>query len=666
VVVIEPDDEQLAILASTARFNAIDGNAGAAKTTTLTLKVLDALRHGMAPQDILVLTYSPAAVLAFQQRLRWIGVEREIVLRLNISTFDALCHERLQMLQGDCEYLKVPTRQVYETVQRAIQQARIRAERHNLGSAFIIPGEGTLLIPVLLHAFRRLKGTLAVEAQGNEFVLTEASALEAGLDFTETAVLQSYEALRYGLSDEPRSFRDSLAPLFRLPDDPFYDMACALTADDPVFDHVSHPLRLGTRLILVDEGHDLNRAMFTVLQHLVEVNPVEQVFVVGDRDQVVHSDGGADAGFMNSDFEAGIGKLQPLPLTTCRRFSERLSGPLGVHASKEYAVATERNTEITVLRARTTSATATLIDGVFNHGGQLDNGRPSSLAVLLRHPGASVELESALEKRGFHVETHGFEPFLKRPEVQFLRTLVAWVTQSVDTLAQSNLLAIQDAFAEFTGCRGHETTKDVRHKNLPAFKDYFLGDPGEFVRGIRHEGPMLSFVDDEARAALHRFIVMFAAGIEPNDLHLRLQEVGFAHLFKHAFVYDEQVEEAMAAMTSFARTALGFETFAGWLKGMAQREWAAKSERRGHQRVIRLYAIPAAKGLEFDDVVMPDVDAAHFDGSAQEERNLFYVGASRARLRLTMTFRDRPSSFLHAFGRESDWDEVVGSGENSG
>lgn len=661
---IQPDEEQLAILASTARFNAIDGNAGAAKTTTLALKVLDALRHGMAPEDILVLTYSPAAVLAFEQRLRWIGVEREIVLRLNISTFDALCHERLQKLQGDCDYLKHPNRQVYETVQRAIQQARIRAERHHLGGAFIIPGEGTLLIPVLLHAFRRLKGTMAVEAQGNGFVLTEASALEAGLDFTETAVLQAYEALRCGLGEEPRSFRDSLAPLFRLPDDPFYDMACVLTADDPVFDHGSHPLRLGARLIVVDEGHDLNRAMFTVLQHLVDVNPIEQVFVVGDRDQVVHSDGGADAGFMNTHFEAGIGKLRRMPLTTCRRFGERLAGPLGAHASKEYAVAAGRHTEIVIARARTTGAEAALIEGEFNQR-HLEKEGPVSLAVLLRHPGASVELESALDRRGFHVETHGFEPFLKRPEVQFLRTLVAWVTQSADTLAQSDLLAIQDAFAEFTGCRAHEQTKDVRHKNLATFKDYFLGDPGEFVRGIRHEGPVLSYVDDEARAALHRFIVMFAAGIEPNDLHLRLQDMGFAHLFKHAFVYDEQVEEAMAAMTSFARTAQGFETFAGWLKGMAQREWAAKSERRGHQRVIRLFAVPAAKGLEFDHVVMPDVDAGQFDGSAQEERNLFYVGASRARLRLTMTFRDRPSSFLHAFGRESDWDEVVGSGDTS-
>jgi len=660
---MDPDTEQLAILASQARFNAIDGNAGAAKTTTLAMKVQDELRHGMAPEDILVLTYSPAAVLAFAQRLAWIGVERQIVARLRITTFDSLCHDRLQVLQGDCRYLKYQNREVHETVQRAIQQARVQAEQRHLGDAFIIPGEGTLLIPALLRAFRRLKGTMAVQALGNEFVLTEASAIEAGFDFTEAAVLQAYESLRCGSGgDDPRLFRDSLAPLFRLPDDPFYDMACVLTADDPVFDHASHPLRLGTRLVVVDEGHDLNQAMFTVLQHLGKVNPVEQIFVVGDRDQVVHSGTGADAGFMNSHFEAGIGKLQRMPLTTCRRFGERLAGPLGEHASKAYAVAAHYHTDIAVVHARTPGAVATLIEGEFSRGGHPQDGAARSFAVLLRHPGASVDLESALERNGFHVETHGFEPFLKRPELQFLRTLVAWVTQSLDSLARADLLAIQDAFAEFTGCRAHERTKDVRHKNLAAFKDYFLGDPGEFGSS-RNEGPVLSYADDDALAALRRFIAMFAAGVEPNDLHQRLQDIGFVHLFKHAYVFDEQVEDAMAAMTSFARTATGFETFASWLEGMAQREWAAKSDRRAHQRVIRLFAIPAAKGLEFDHVVMPDVDAASFDGHAQEERNLFYVGASRARLRLAMSFRDRPSSFLNAFGRESDWDEVVGAGE---
>jgi DNA helicase II / ATP-dependent DNA helicase PcrA len=659
---MEPDTEQRAVLASTARFNAVDGNAGAAKTTTLAMKVQSAMRQGVKPEDILVLTYSQAAVQAFEQRLRWLGVERETALRLRIATFDGLCHERLQVLQGECRCLAQPNRDVHETLRQAVQRARSWAQARGLGEAFLISGEGTLLMPALLREFRRLKGTLAVAGLGNAFVLTEASADEAGLDFTSAAVLHAYEALRCRLAaDEPRGFRDSLAPRFRLPDDPVYDMACVLQADDPIFDQASHPLALRARLILVDEGHDLNEAMFTVLQHLVAANPSEQLFVVGDRDQVVHADAGADAAFMGQRFEASIGRLHRMPLTTCRRFGERLAMPLSGHASKPYAVAPDRHTEVAVVRARTPSAVATLIDGESSRGGQ---GGAESLAVLLRHPGASVELEAALDERGFQVETHGFEPFLRRPEVHFLRTLVAWATGSLDTLARSDLPAIQDALAELTGCCAHERTQGVRHKKLAEFSDYFLGEAAAFGQ-TRGEGLVIAYADDVAQALLQRFIALFTAGIGPGELHLRLQGLGFEGLFRQAFVFDEQVGDAMAAMTSFARTATGFGDFAGWLEGMAKREWAAKSERRGRQRVVHLYAIAAAKGLEFDQVVMPDVEAGSFDGASQEERNLFYVGASRARRRLTMSFRSRPSSYLATFGREADWDEVVGSAESA-
>jgi DNA helicase-2/ATP-dependent DNA helicase PcrA len=660
---MEPDTEQRAVLASTARFNAVDGNAGAAKTTTLAMKVQSAMRQGVKPEDILVLTYSQAAVQAFEQRLRWLGVERETALRMRIATFDGLCHDRLQPLQGPCGCLARPNREVHETLRRAVQRARTWAQARGLGEAFLVPGDGALLMPALLRGFRGLKGTLAVQGLGNAFVLTEASAEEAGVDFTLAAVLQAHEALRCGsLADEPRAFRDSLAPRFRLPDDPVYDMACVLGADDPLFDHASHPLKLGARLIVVDEGHDLNEAMFTVLQHLVAVNPAEQVFVVGDRDQVVHADAGADAAFMGQRFEAGIGPLHRMPLSTCRRFGERLALPLGEHASKAYAAASGCHTDIAVVRARTASAVTTLIDGEFSRGGAA--GGAESLAVLLRHPGASVELEAALDARGFQVETHGFEPFLRRPEVHFLRTLVAWATGALDTLARSDLLAIQDALAELTGCCTHERTLGVRHKKLAEFKDYFLGEPAAFGR-TRGEGPVIAYADDDAQALLQRFIALFAAGVAPGELHMRLQGLGFERLFRQAFVFDEQVDDAMTAMTSFARTAAGFGDFAGWLEGMAKREWAAKPERRGRQRVVHLYAVAAAKGLEFDRVVMPDVEAGSFDGASQEERNLFYVGASRARRRLTMSFRSRPSSYLGTFGREADWDEVVGSAESA-
>jgi DNA helicase-2/ATP-dependent DNA helicase PcrA len=49
---------------------------------------------------------------------------------------------------------------------------------------------------------------------------------------------------------------------------------------------------------------------------------------------------------------------------------------------------------------------------------------------------------------------------------------------------------------------------------------------------------------------------------------------------------------------------------------------------------MRLTTIDAAKGLEFDHVIIPDVNAREFDGASGDERNLFSVAASRARYML--------------------------------
>ena len=77
------------------------------------------------------------------------------------------------------------------------------------------------------------------------------------------------------------------------------------------------------------------------------------------------------------------------------------------------------------------------------------------------------------------------------------------------------------------------------------------------------------------------------------------------------------------------------------------------------RQAVRFYTIAAAKGLEFDHVIVPGVSAGVFDGGQQEERNLFYVAASRARKRLTLTYEQRPSRYLEAFGRVADWGELT-------
>ena len=127
-------------------------------------------------------------------------------------------------------------------------------------------------------------------------------------------------------------------------------------------------------------------------------------------------------------------------------------------------------------------------------------------------------------------------------------------------------------------------------------------------------------------------------------------------------VIASQVDMTFSGIPSvleFARTAQSFGSLESWLQQMASREYAM-SRRNGRARqAVRFYTIAAAKGLEFDHVIVPGVSAGVFDGGQQEERNLFYVAASRARKRLTLTYEQRPSRYLEGFGRVADWGELT-------
>ena len=69
---------------------------------------------------------------------------------------------------------------------------------------------------------------------------------------------------------------------------------------------------------------------------------------------------------------------------------------------------------------------------------------------------------------------------------------------------------------------------------------------------------------------------------------------------------------------------------------------------RGKDCVV-LSSIEAAKGLEFDHVIMPGLNKGEFaiGGNTTDNRNLLYVGMTRARQRLTLLCeRRRPSQYL--------------------
>lgn len=260
---------------------------------------------------------------------------------------------------------------------------------------------------------------------------------------------------------------------------------------------------------------------------------------------------------------------------------------------------------------------------------------------------------------GYSTETFGFEPFSRRYEILFLRVLVAWATGNMATLAQADVPRIQRTLAEFTGCMSGRRFENVNYKELDTFHTHFLGDFARFLSlaDADKATPIINLADADALVILRRFLSGLR-DLETCELPRLAQSSGLLQLASRAFVFDEQVDEAVASILDFARSAAEFETFDSWLSQMASRDADIRVRQAKGRQVLRLYSIPAAKGLEFEQVVIPDASANSFDSAEQEERNLFYVAASRARSKLTMTFTSRPSSFLSVFGRHQDWGQL--------
>ena len=59
---------------------------------------------------------------------------------------------------------------------------------------------------------------------------------------------------------------------------------------------------------------------------------------------------------------------------------------------------------------------------------------------------------------------------------------------------------------------------------------------------------------------------------------------------------------------------------------------------------VSIMAIRMAKGLEFDEVIVPDADNRNYD--SDYDRNLLYIACTRAMHKLTLFYTGSPSRFL--------------------
>ena len=96
-----PTEEQKNIQLSQHRVTLIEANAGAAKTTTLALRIGEAIARGLRPEQILALVFTPEAKEVMKIRLVDIGIPSSIATKITVLTFEEFAREVLKTIEGE-------------------------------------------------------------------------------------------------------------------------------------------------------------------------------------------------------------------------------------------------------------------------------------------------------------------------------------------------------------------------------------------------------------------------------------------------------------------------------------------------------------------------------------------------------------------------------------
>ena len=637
---IVPTAEQVAIQTATENTIIIEANAGAAKTTTLALRMAESWTRGVQPADCLALTYTDEAREALGLALVKIGVPTPVARQFGIDTFESFARRVLRELDGEAVPLKADAEALKSVVWEAIE-AVAGDESERWRDDLVIPSMGdNATIEAFLRVNRNLKGRMRLDLDESGSATTPDFAAAIGCDYTLLKVFKAYERIRRGGHPDH--------PVFRGPFDATYDLA-RLILDDDVPDTLSTwPARV--KMLMVDEMHDMNQAMFLILSKLLGTH---RFFCgVGDVDQVIYSAAGAEARFLGDEIaRTNARQIRRYALTASFRYDASLARAVSRFKQKKCVSSSDHATALQTQPYDDEggqSCEALLIEEI--RGGRVARRKHPTFAVLLRHADQSVALENALLAADIAYTTRGFDSYLLRPEILLIRGLLAVAADRFTSIDDPQTRRrVVEAFVFFCDVRiasaglEHLTQRELVERAVvgvtanPLILSSFFDN--QVLRGVEPS------VARRLRAAVH--IARTETGAHLLDKVVDALRMDL--LAASVFVEQARRDEVQGNLHELRHSAKRFSTPAAFFQSLNDAE-VKQRQLRASASGVMLADVASVKGLEFDHVALPYLKQGEFPGprgTPLEEENLFYVGMTRARKSLSLyAHREQPSAFV--------------------
>jgi DNA helicase-2/ATP-dependent DNA helicase PcrA len=609
-------EQQQAVLIHSGPILVIAG-AGSGKTRVITARIANLILHeGTIPSSIIALTFTNKAAQEMQHRItNFLGKLPEMPF---IGTFHSYC---LRFLKTHQEHLTIP---FFSILDEDDQQKIITGiiKRNGL-SKKVTPKQISYQISLIKNQSINPENT--AELQHNQFMYEIYKAYEA-----EKRASKCYD------------FDDLLLETVKL-----------LKKNAPLLEHVHATIEH----VLVDEYQDTNLVQNDLLKLLTRKDSqelaIKSICVVGDEDQSIYSWRGATVsnilnfkkefkGTSIIKIEQNYRSVQPI-LEAANQviIHNEQRNPKNLWSTRE-------GTDRVLLLAcnseyQEADAVTSFLKTVTKHK------TLETAAVLYRAHYQSRSIEEALIKRSIPYTIIGGIQFYDRKEIKDLLAYLRLIVNPYDRASFFRVIncpqrGLGEAFEELFYSNWHTqpfmTFKDVAHK---------LCSEGT-VQGKKAE-VLISFV--------RIFDQLNPSDITSSALDTIIKRTNYITYLKDNF--DEQeaetkienVKELMQGIIHFE--SLQISTVGLFLDEVALLQEKIQESKKENNQAVVLMTLHAAKGLEFDNVaivglnedLLPSSRSAAEPDGLEEERRLLYVGITRARERLVLSYAHNRHMYGH-------------------
>ena len=580
---------------------------GSGKTRVVVHRVANLIHGGVAPWQIMALTFTNKAADEMSQRLKAIVGEHDVW----VSTFHRFCARFLRRYASRVglveNYSILDTQESRETLRSAIEFAEHTESRFTADAIYnyISRLKSSVVLP---EEFEAPVGDPLGAVVADVYPIYQRELLLANSVDFDDLMLYTIQAIK-----ENPELRSSL---------------------DQQYQH-----------ILVDEYQDTNHAQFTLMR-LLSIDQ-RNVMATGDPDQSIYGWRGANIGNI-LNFETEYPDATTIRLERNYRSTQRILQTANAlivnnHQRKEKTLFTD-NEYGSAVRNRIYPHDMDEANDIVNeiaHAVRSGKRKASDFAIFYRTNALSRLFESAFLKSGLPYQIVRGQEFFQRKEIRDLLAYLHLINNPAHNVA---LLRVIN-----TPTRGIGKTTVGR---LQAYAQ----DKGITLLEAAREAGLIQAITGKQSAAIAKFVALYdrfsLAATLPVDelLNIVVTETGYEDILRNSEDEDDQERvENIVELFSDAKEFVESKTsedeamLEAYLENRAlvneTDKWAEGRD------AVSMMTLHAAKGLEFPCVYIIAVEQGFLPHErnykdpikVEEERRLFFVGITRAKEELQVS-----------------------------